>query len=904
MAMVGACASSFANSKTLMWEDNFDGDSIDRSIWTYDTGDSGWGNNELQNYTDNSDNAYVENGNLIIQALKNADGSFTSARLKTLGRLSYKYGTIEARIKLPDLNAGLWPAFWQLGNNYGQAGWPACGELDILEAGMAEAINAGKVNSEVSGAFHWWHESDNYTGQADFGQSKNLIEDFGSSTGFTDGYHIFGMTWTPENIAMWVDDEANEIASIGTDDPAFSEFQQQHFLIFNLAVGGIFPQIYDNNEITAPMPAKMYVDYVRIYDNDDSNYSTELSLATDTAKNGNIGVYGEGNMLSESLAFGTDIELYVWNNMESLSDLDNNEALEFEVDAGDWFGMGLWMYYDLNLMNYQNGHLNFRMKTTSEQSIGIGIASTGGDETWINLSVDGETFGLERDGQWHQVSIPLSKFGVDFHTINQVFMLRGDAPNEALTLAIDDIYFSESLAKTTPSGTFSLYSETAEADSSFELGADGNLHIWGETLAEGATSPYEGSESLSYASTGAGWFGMAFSANNYHDLSAFDIDTARLNFALKTSSTTAFKIGMKSGSIDDIEQKWIDFTNSADPYGFTRDGQWHQISIPLSDFNDEVDMSNVIQLFQLLGVDGDISDIEIDNIYFSGGSVSEGNSDGNTGNNDDSSGEENSENGSNNDDGPGNKDLTTQATISASNEIQPIANVIDGNNNSRWESAHGGDSAWILLDLGEAETLKTLSIQWETANAATYSVQGSNDTITWTTLSSFGGGTAGERTDEHSLSGSYRYVRLYFTERSTAYGYSIWELGLTGGSVQSLSVSATSEIQGATLAIDGDNSSRWESAHGLDTVSLTYDLGAQQAISTVTIDWETANAAAYTLLGSIDGNNWNTIQSFSGLSAGERRDSISVDGNYRYLKIDCTERSTIYGYSIWEINVL
>ncbi|WP_444941048.1 discoidin domain-containing protein [Microbulbifer sp. ZKSA004] len=898
-AIVGTIVSSMANSKTLVWEDNFDGDTIDSSVWTYDVGNSGWGNNELQNYTDDSDNAYVEDGNLIIQAVQESDGSFTSARLKSLGRLSYKYGTIEARIKLPDLDAGLWPAFWQLGSDYGQAGWPACGELDILEAGMAEALEAGVVNSEISGAFHWWHESDDYTGQADYGVSQNLVEDFGSSSDLTEDYHIFGMTWTPDSIVMWVDDESNQIAALtDTSDSAFDEFRQHNFLILNLAVGGIFPQIYDNSEITAPMPAKMYVDYVRIYDNDDSSYSTELSLATDTAKSGNLGVFGDSSDISESLTFGTDIELYVWNNMESQSSVDESDALEFQIDTGEWYGMGVWMHYDLNLMNYQNGHLNFRMKTTSEETIGIGINSTSGGESWVDLSVEGDTFGLERDGQWHEVSIPLSKFGVDYNTISQAFMVRGDGASEAFTLSIDDIYFSESVEKTTPSGTFSLYSENTEADSSFELGTDGNLYIWGETLIETSPSPYEGSESLSYTSAGAGWFGMAFTADYYYDMSAFDNDTATLNFALKSSSTTTFKIGMKSGSIDDVEQKWIDFANGADPYGFARDGQWHQISIPVSDFSDEVDMSNVVQLFELLGVDGEISDIEIDNIYFSGGTG--GNDD--SGDDSDSGGDEDDGEGSGDSGEAGSQDLIAQATVTASNEIQSIANAVDGNSDTRWESAHGGDSVWVLLDLGEAEALNTLTIDWETANAATYTVQGSNDTISWTTLASFSGGSAGERTDEHSLSGSYRYVRLYFTERSTSYGYSIWELGLTGGDGQASSISATSELQSAELAIDGDSNTRWESAHGVDNVSLTYDLGSVQSIGTLNIDWETANAAAYTLLGSTDGSNWTTVESFSGMGAGERTDAITVEGNYRYLKIDCTERNTVYGYSIWEIS--
>ncbi|WP_226645293.1 family 16 glycosylhydrolase [Microbulbifer variabilis] len=622
LAILGICTSSLTSAKTLIWEDNFDNDSIDKSIWTYDVGHWGWGNNELQNYTDDSDNAYIEDGNLVIQALRNSDGSYTSARLKTLGRLSYKYGSIEARIKLPDLNAGLWPAFWQLGSNYGQAGWPACGELDILEAGMAEALNSGSVNSAISGAFHWHHESDDYTGQADYGQSKNLIEDFGSNSDLTEEYHIFGMTWTPDSITMWVDDEANEIISIGSEDPAFDEFRQEHFLILNLAVGGLFPQIFTNEEITAPMPAKMYVDYVRIYDNDDNNYSTEIILAEDSAKTGNVGIYGENGNITESLELGTDTELYIWNNMESVASLEDSEALEFNIGAGDWFGMGFWMHYDLNMMHYQNGHLNLRIKTTSTETIGIGIASTGSaSDTWIDLVDGGEAYGLKRDGEWHQVSIPLSKYALDFHTISQALMIRGGAPAEDFTLAIDDIYFSEGETKVIPGDIFALYSETAESDSTFELGTDGNLYVWENTLVEAPQSPFEGEKSLSYQSSGAGWFGMAFTADSYYDLSAFDNNTASLNFALKTSSNTPFKIGMKSGSINDVEQKWIEFNSGSDPYDFIRDGQWHQVSIPINDFSDEVDMSNVIQLFELLGVEGNIDAIEIDNIYFSSGTT-------------------------------------------------------------------------------------------------------------------------------------------------------------------------------------------------------------------------------------------------------------------------------------------
>ncbi|MCG7585958.1 discoidin domain-containing protein [Photobacterium sp. OFAV2-7] len=746
LAIFGTFLSLPSHAKTLVWSDEFDGNKIDKSVWTYDVGNSGWGNSELQTYTDDSNNAYVEDGKLIIQATKDEEGNFNSARLKSLGRLSYKYGTIEARIKLPDLDAGLWPAFWQLGSDFGQSGWPACGELDILEAGMAEALNEGTVNSKVSGAFHWWHESESYTGQADYGQTKNLIDDFELNSDMQD-YHIYGMTWTPDSIVMWIDDEANEIISLSTSDEngieqaAFDEFRQHNFLILNMAVGGHFPEIYDKADVTAPMPAKMYVDYVRIYDNDASDYSTEISTSSDTAKSGDLGVYSEGSHISETLQLGSDTELYVWNNMTAVSNsgaAEGSNLLDFEIAADDWYGMGFNMNYDLNMMNYSNGHLNFQMKTINTDTIGIGIASTGGGDAWVDLVNDGESYGLKRDGQWHQVSIPLSKFGIDFYTVSQTFMIRGGAPSEAFELSIDDIYFTESADKITPSGNFTLYSETVIADYTFDLGTNGNLYVWENTLTDTTQSPFEGDESMSYSSSGAGWFGLAFTSDYYYDLSAYE--SGSLNFALKTTSNTTFSIGMKSGSVSDIGQKWIEFTNGSDPYNFARDGEWHEISIPLSDISDEVDLANVIQLFELLGTNGDISDIEIDNIYFSEGS-------------------------------------------------------------------------------------------------------------------------------------------------------------------EAASISATSEFQSATLAIDGDGGTRWESEHGVDNVSLTYDLGAKQSITSVEIDWETANAASYALLGSVDGQNWTNIATYTALDSGERTDVISVDSDYRYLKIDCSERNTIYGYSIWEIRV-
>ena len=141
----------------VIWSDEFDSGSAPNSaVWTAETGGGGWGNSELQTYTSDPANLRVEGGNLIITAIASEGGrgrpgskTFTSARIKTEGKLTIQYGTIEARIKIPDLADGLWPAFWTLGNNFSSVGWPDCGELDIMEMGFADAIAAGVVNRRV-----------------------------------------------------------------------------------------------------------------------------------------------------------------------------------------------------------------------------------------------------------------------------------------------------------------------------------------------------------------------------------------------------------------------------------------------------------------------------------------------------------------------------------------------------------------------------------------------------------------------------------------------------------------------------------------------------------------------------------------------------------------------------------
>lgn len=246
----------------ILWSDEFNSnDGLDESFWSYDEDDDGFGNQELQTYT--RDNLRVQGGSLIITAREETkeDGtrSFTSSRIDTQDKVAVLYGNIEARIKVPNLADGLWPAFWTIGGNYRQVGWPSAGELDIMEMGSAEAIENDEINRRVTSAAHWENEG-----------SRTLYSGaFVNPTNLNDGeFHIFRMEWTPTRVTTYVDDNEIWFIDIGLDVCTdCTEFHQPHFIILNMAVGGIFTGILGEEGVTAAFPADLEVDYVRVCDN-------------------------------------------------------------------------------------------------------------------------------------------------------------------------------------------------------------------------------------------------------------------------------------------------------------------------------------------------------------------------------------------------------------------------------------------------------------------------------------------------------------------------------------------------------------------------------------------------------------------------------------------------------------
>ena len=232
---------------TLVWQDEFSGTQLNTADWTYETGGHGFGNNELQYYR--QENTSIVDGHLVITAKAESFGGkeYTSSRLITKGKREFKYGRIDIRAALPK-GQGIWPALWMLGGNIDAAPWPKCGELDIME--MIGGQNREKT---VFGTLHW----------EDNGQHACTCDKPGytlASGIFNDKFHVFSVTWNATEIKWYVDDVLFNTINITPE--GLSEFHNEYFFIFNVAVGGNWPGSPDG---TTVFPQRMIVDYVRVF---------------------------------------------------------------------------------------------------------------------------------------------------------------------------------------------------------------------------------------------------------------------------------------------------------------------------------------------------------------------------------------------------------------------------------------------------------------------------------------------------------------------------------------------------------------------------------------------------------------------------------------------------------------
>jgi beta-glucanase (GH16 family) len=226
-----------------IWADEFNVNGApDATKWAYDigTGDWGWGNNESQYYTNRAENVKVEGGVLKITSRKESfsGSNYTSARIKTQGKFSFKYGRVEIKAKLPS-GGGTWPALWMLGNNITTAGWPACGEIDIME-------HVGNVPNKIHGTLHY----PNFSGGNAVSRTINI-------TNASSEFHIYTLDWRADAIKFYVDGTLYHTFNNSASLP----FNQNFFLIVNSAMGGNFGGTIDPNFASSTFE----VDYIRVF---------------------------------------------------------------------------------------------------------------------------------------------------------------------------------------------------------------------------------------------------------------------------------------------------------------------------------------------------------------------------------------------------------------------------------------------------------------------------------------------------------------------------------------------------------------------------------------------------------------------------------------------------------------
>lgn len=446
--LLGALALSYSNadaqSYQLVWEDNFDGSSLNPSVWNYEkgTGDWGWGNGELQNYTDRPENVNVADGKLTITCKKEEyNGShYTSGRIQTRNKVMAKYGKIESLIKVPNGAAGVWPAFWLLGTGNG-GGWPQCGEIDIME--MMCTNDVSTWNKALT-TYHW--NTNGVSGSSNhgmYGESVNVGEQLGNA------WRIYGLEWTPKSMTGYVAnaDGSNrrnictmDISSRTGGMEAFTDYE--FYIIYNFAFGGSYVENQIDENFTK---GEMVVDWVRIYQ-DNTTYPT--SSMTDNSyalkdipvvKTDYVKVLSDRNFNGSV----TDLSTAIFNIWEKTLNASKSDAFEGDnslaLNVGNvgWYGGGY--VYNSSVYNYDKLNdytLHFALKTNNT--------------TPFTLTCGGKSiqFTPTRANEWVEYNLPLSSTfgGVSVGTTANFDILsfnqgNGEGAGTGRTFAFDDIYF-------------------------------------------------------------------------------------------------------------------------------------------------------------------------------------------------------------------------------------------------------------------------------------------------------------------------------------------------------------------------------------------------------------------------------------------------------------------------------
>jgi len=491
----------------LIWEENFE--NLDN--WSCDLGNGswGWGNGELEFYRqENVEISEIpgEPGNKALHITAKAESdpgftdqwgnplNFTSGKVTTKAKVAVKYGMIEVRLQVPDINLGGWPAFWLLGTaNYS---WPYKGEIDIMEMGQSKIFrdlhdthNGGNgadnstVNMVTGANAIFYAESainpENPSGAAsiswDPGDQYCRLY-YNHANPLNNRFMIYRMYWDDTSIRFTVIDDGVE-NDLFTEpfpiDSVSAEFQAPFYFITNLAIGGAFTDAYNlgdpgsGESVSMPFPADMYVDYIKVYK---WNNQGEVRLGPPAIESGTFGIYTDETATNVNLEAGITSEIYIWAGTltdGSIEPYEGDNGISWQSTGQGWFGAGIMSIQPRNMSEFGDGYLTFRIKIPANVTFKIGITDTWDNQNYLEFPANETKYGLVRDGNWGQASIPISELrgtAIDLRMMAYMFVILNE-DGASCEFGLDDIFWSgqgNPIANAGPNQTIKDYDENGE----------------------------------------------------------------------------------------------------------------------------------------------------------------------------------------------------------------------------------------------------------------------------------------------------------------------------------------------------------------------------------------------------------------------------------------------------------
>jgi beta-glucanase (GH16 family) len=574
---------------TLVWSDEFNGPAgsvPDPTKWIYDVGGGGWGNNELEYYCSptsstpcNPGNPNISldgNGNLVIKAIKDSGGNWTSGRMNTSGKFQVQYGRIEARMKLP-VGAGIWPAFWMLGTNIGAVGWPTCGEQDIME--WVPQYGSNVTSSTIHGP--------GYSGSNGIGSTYT----FPNGGAVTDAnYHVYGVIWSANKMQFYRDDYTKPFFTVTPSNiPAGTQwvYNQPFFLILNLAIGGNFP---GNPDSSTPNPAIVLVDYVRVYQQSSGTggegpFGGTPANIPGTVQAENYDTGGQGTAYNVTSINGTD------NAYRSDSvDLETTSDTGGGDDLG-WTNGGQWFRYTVNVATAGTYAISFRVaaptavtgafhlanSSGTNLSGTVNVPATGGWQNWttvtanVTLPAGQQVLTLNQDsGGWNVNYLSFASSGgtVSAPTFSPGGGTYANAQSVTITSATSGASIRFTTDGSTPAETAgTLYSGPVNIGSTATLKAiayesgftDSNVAVGTYTITTSSEGPFGGSPATIPGTV---------QAENY--------DTGGQGLAYNVTSINGTGNSYRS---DGVDLESTTDTGGGDDLGWTNGGQWFRYTV-------------------------------------------------------------------------------------------------------------------------------------------------------------------------------------------------------------------------------------------------------------------------------------------------------------------------------------